>query len=158
MSAPRAAVVTVSNRAADGVYPDRSGPILVDGLRDQGFDVTDIRVVHDGIEVREALLELIAQHDLIVTTGGTGIAALDRTPEMTREVIEFEIPGIAEAIRAQGVASGVATAPLSRGVAGVAGRTVIINLAGSPGAARDGLVVLEPIIKHAIAQLAGADH
>lgn len=158
MNPPRAAVLTVSNRAADGVYADRSGPILVAGLQEQGFVVATSQIVHDGIDVRDALRALIDEHDLILTTGGTGIAPLDRTPEMTREVIDVEIPGIAEAIRAQGIGAGIDTAMLSRGVAGVAGRTLIINLAGSPGAARDGLQVLAPILQHALAQIAGADH
>lgn len=154
----RAAVVTVSNRAADGVYADLSGPILAEGLRELNVKVHEVRVVHDGPEVKVALLDLVDQVDLIITTGGTGISPTDRTPEQTREVIEFEVPGIAEAIRAEGAGKGVTMAALSRGICGVRGRTMIVNLAGSPGAARDGLSVLAPLLEHAVSQLAGGDH
>jgi molybdenum cofactor synthesis domain-containing protein len=93
-----------------------------------------------------------------VTTGGTGLTALDVTPDVTRAVIDVEIPGVAEAIRAKGVASGVPTAVLSRGVAGMAGTTMIVNLPGSTGGVKDGLAVLEPIVGHAIDQIRGGDH
>lgn len=158
MNGPRIAVLTVSNRAADGLYADLSGPILVDGLREAGFDTADPVVVHDGEEVREALLAMIGKHDLILTNGGTGISPTDRTPEMTRSVIDYEVPGIAEALRQQGSAAGVVTSPLSRGLAGVAGQTLIVNIPGSPGAARDALAVLLPLIGHAHSQLSGGDH
>lgn len=155
----RALVLTVSNRAAAGVYTDRGGPVLVEGLRSNGFEVDDPQVVPDGEPVREALREAVnAAYDVVLTTGGTGLTPLDRTPEMTRAVLDREIPGISELLRAQGVASGVPTAVLSRGIAGVAGTTLIINLPGSPGGARDGLAVLTPVLTHAVEQIRGGDH
>jgi molybdenum cofactor synthesis domain-containing protein len=154
----RIALVTVSNRAAAGVYDDRSGPILAEGLRKAGFTVVDPHVVPDGEPVRDILRELVGRYDVIVTNGGTGISPTYRTPEMTRAVIDFEIPGIAEALRSQGVAAGIATAVLSRGIAGVAAQTLIVNVPGSPGAARDAIDVLVPLIPHAISQLSGGDH
>ncbi len=155
----RALVVTVSNRAAAGVYADRSGPVLVEGLRGLGFDVEGPLVVPDGDPVEEALREAVGDaYDLVVTTGGTGLSPTDRTPEATRRVIDAEVPGLAEAVRAAGVTAGVPTAMLSRGLAGVADRTLVVNLPGSPGGCRDGLAVLGPVLGHAVAQLAGSDH
>lgn len=154
----RASVVTISHRAAQGVYADRSGPLLVDGLTQMGCSVSGPFVIDDGEPVREKLRELLASSDLIVTTGGTGINSTDQTPQMTAGILDYQIPGIAEAIRLQGTQSGVPTAVLSRGVVGVAGRTLIINLPGSPAAISDGLKVLAPILEHAISQLSGGDH
>ena len=154
----RARVITASTRAAGGVYEDRSGPILVAGLRALGFEVADPVVVPDGEPVEQALREALAAGvDVVLTTGGTGLSPTDRTPEMTRRVLDREVPGIAERIRAAG-ADAVPTAMLSRGVAGVAGRTLVVNLPGSRGGARDGLSVLGPILAHAVEQLAGVDH
>lgn len=158
MSTPRALVVTVSNRAAAGVYEDSAGPLIVEGLAGAGFEVDGPRVVPDGEPVAEALAEAVAAaYDVVVTTGGTGVTPTDRTPEMTRQVIDYEVPGIAEAIRAEGRAK-VPTAVLSRGVSGVAGRTLVVNLPGSPGGVKDGMGVLVPVLVHAVDQMHGGDH
>jgi molybdenum cofactor synthesis domain-containing protein len=154
----RARVIVASNRAAAGVYPDTSGPLLVEGLRALGFEVPDPVVVPDGEPVVAALRVAIAEGvNVVLTSGGTGITPTDRTPEVTRAVLDYEIPGIAEAIRAYGREK-VPTAALSRGLAGVAGRTLVVNLPGSTGGAKDGLAVLGPVLKHAVDQLAGGDH
>ncbi len=156
----RALAITASNRAAAGVYEDRSGPVLVELLRSAGCDSVDGPVVvPDGEPVETALLEAIAaDYDVVVTTGGTGLTAGDLTPEMTRRVIDREVPGIAEAIRAAGAAAGVPSAILSRGIAGLAGRTLIVNLPGSAGGVRDGMAVLQSVLGHAIDQAHGGDH
>ncbi len=155
----RAVAITVSNRAASGVYEDRSGPVLADLLRAAGCSVDGPVVVADGSPVEAALRDAVAAgFDVAVTTGGTGLTPLDLTPEMTRRVIEREIPGIAEALRAAGAAAGVPAAILSRGVAGVAGRTLVVNLPGSTGGVRDGMAVLAPVLGHAVSQINGGDH
>ena len=159
MSPLRALVVTVSGRAAAGVYADTGGPILVDGLRDMGFDVSGPQVVPDGAPVSVALREGVeAAYDVILTTGGTGLSPTDRTPEMTTPLLDFEVTGIAEALRSFGAAQGVPTAVFSRGVAGVAGRTLVVNLPGSSGGCRDGIAVLRPLLVHAVEQMRGGDH
>ena len=159
MTGMRALVVTVSGRAAAGVYADTGGPILVDGLRDMGFDVDGPIVVPDGAPVADALREGIdSAYDVILTTGGTGLSPTDRTPEMTRPLLDFEVPGIAEALRSFGAAQGIPTAVVSRGLAGVAGRTIVVNLPGSTGGCRDGIAVLSPLLPHAVDQVGGGDH
>jgi molybdenum cofactor synthesis domain-containing protein len=155
----RALVVTASNRAAAGVYSDTGGPVLVEGLRGMGFDVDGPVVVPDGEPVQDALRSGVASgYDVVLTTGGTGLSPTDRTPEMTARVVDRPVPGIAEAVRAYGVGQGVATAALSRGIAGLAGSTLIVNLPGSPGGCRDGIAVLSGMLPHAVQQLRGGDH
>ncbi len=159
MTAPRRArVITASNRAAAGVYPDRGGPLIVAWLREHGFDTPDAAVVPDGGPVGEALRAAIAESvDLVITTGGTGISPTDATPQVTRGLLDYEVTGLADAIRAAGAPT-VPTAVLSRAVAGVAGRTLVVNLPGSTGGVRDGLSVLGGVLDHAVDQLRGGDH
>ena len=159
MSELRALVVTASNRAAAGVYEDRGGPVLVEGLRAMGFAVDGPVVVPDGDPVERALRQAVADgYDVVLTTGGTGLSPTDATPEVTARVLDRPVLGIAEAIRAYGTAHGVPTAALSRGLAGLAGHTLIVNLPGSPGGCKDGIAVLTPILPHAVQQVRGADH
>lgn len=154
-----AVVITCSTRAASGVYNDTSGELLANALRTWGFRVADPVVVPDGPPVGEALrAALAAEADLVLTTGGTGLNPTDRTPEETAPLLDRLVSGIPEALRAPGVAKGIPGAMLSRGLAGVAGRTLVINLPGSSGGVKDALAVLEPVIAHALDQIRGGDH
>ena len=155
----RALAITVSNRAAAGIYEDRSGPVLARLLAEAGCTVDGPLVVPDGSAVEVALRDAVAGgYHVVVTTGGTGLTPGDLTPEMTRRVLDREIPGIAEAIRAAGIAAGVPAAMLSRGLAGLAGGVLVVNLAGSTGGVRDGMAVLAPVLRHAVDQAHGGDH
>lgn len=155
----RAVVVACSTRAAAGVYPDRGGRLLVETLRGWGCEVGDPVVVPDGPAVAQALAQALGTGpDLVVTTGGTGLTPTDGTPEATRPLLDREVPGLAEAIRARGVANGIPTAVLSRGLAGLAGRCLVVNLPGSTGGVRDALAVLAEVLPHALEQAHGGDH
>ena len=156
----RAVVITASNRAAAGVYDDRSGKALAEGLRELGFTVEGPHVRPDDVDELEAVLRAAVDmdFDVILTTGGTGLSPTDVTPEATRAVIEREAPGIAEAVRRYGAETGVPTSVLSRGLAGTAARTLIVNLPGSTGGVRDALTVLGPLLPHVVSQLRGGDH
>ena len=155
----RALAISASNRAAAGVYEDRSGPVLAELLRSAGCTVDGPLVVPDGEPVEAALRDALAEgYDVVVTTGGTGLTPDDVTPEATRMVIQREIPGIAEAMRSAGAAAGVPSAILSRGLAGIASRTLIVNLPGSSGGVKDGMNVLRPVLVHAVDQIRGGDH
>ena len=155
----RAVVITASNRASAGVYQDRSGQFLVDGLNVLGFAVEGSHVLPDDVErLTAALREAVASGaDVVLTTGGTGLSPTDVTPEATRAVLEREAPGIADAVRRYGAAH-VSTSVLSRGLAGIAGRTLIVNLPGSTGGVADGMAVLGPLLPHVVSQLRGGDH
>jgi len=157
MTAParRALVITVSDRATTGERPDLHGPLLAELLRGLGLQVDPVVVVPDEVAaVQGALREAVAAaYALVLTTGGTGLAPRDVTPEATRPLLEREAPGLAEALRH--LPGAPATAILSRGVAGTIGGTLVVNLPGSRGGVQDGVAVLAPVLEHALAQLAG---
>jgi molybdenum cofactor synthesis domain-containing protein len=152
-------VIAASNRAAAGVYEDTTGPLIVAALEEAGFEVTGPVVVPDGDPVGAAIRQAVdAGARAVITTGGTGLTPTDLTPEVTRPLLDREVPGVAEAIRAYGVAHGVPTAALSRGVAGVVGQAFVVNLPGSRGGVKDGLAVVVPLLRHAVEQIVGSDH
>jgi len=154
-----ALVITVSTRASSGVYEDRSGPVVASALADLDFEVDGPLVVPDGDEVGQALRDAVTQgYAVVITTGGTGLSPDDHTPEQTRAVVDIEIPQLPAAVARYGVEQGVPTAVLSRARAGVAGRSLIVNLPGSSGGARDGMAVLGPVLAHAVSQIRGGDH
>lgn len=153
-----ARIIIASTRASAGVYQDRCGPIIADWLGRRGFAPTDPIVVADGGPVGRALRDALDESvDLIITSGGTGISPSDDTPAQTAAMLDYEVPGLADAIRRSGLPK-VPTSVLSRGLCGVAGRSLIVNLPGSTGGVRDGLGVLADVLDHALDQLAGKDH
>lgn len=155
----KAAIITASARASAGIYEDKSGEILKSGLVALGYEVSDVVIVADDVkQISDAIaFALAAQTDLIVTTGGTGISPTDVTPEATAPLIQKLLPGIPEALRAYSREK-VPTADLSRGLAGTSATSLIINLPGSPGAVKDGLVIIERLAGHIHEQLRGKDH
>jgi molybdopterin adenylyltransferase len=150
----RAAVLTVSDGVARGERQDESGAVLERLLVDEGYEVARRVVPDERSEIAEAIEELTDEMELVLTTGGTGVAPRDVTPEATASVLERQVPGIAEAVRAD-AAQRTPHGLLSRGVAGIRGRALVVNLPGSPGGCRDGFAVLREALPHAVKLLAG---
>ena len=154
----RARIITVSTRASAGVYDDTAGPAVQAVLEAAGFDVLGTTVVPDGREgVSAAIVAACADADVVVTNGGTGLHPKDTTPEATRDVLDREAPGIAQAIRRVSLEI-TPMAMLSRGTAGVRGSTLIVNVPGSPKGARESIEVVAPVLAHAVDQLGSGDH
>jgi molybdopterin adenylyltransferase len=155
-----AVVITVSDRCARGEQRDESGPVLMQLLQEMGANVVSTEIVSDDLESLAERLRTTADRDevnLIITTGGTGFAPRDNTPEATRAVVEREAPGIAEALRAETMRH-TPLAMISRGVCGIRSGTLIINLPGSPAAVRECFEVVRPVLAHAVGLLAGLPH
>jgi molybdenum cofactor synthesis domain-containing protein len=153
-----ARVIIASTRASAGVYEDRTGPVIVDWLTQRGYVAPPPVVVPDGLAVSRALFAALGEKpDVILTSGGTGISPTDGTADATANIVDYQIPGLADAIRRSGLPH-VPTSVLSRGVCGVRDGILIVNLPGSSGGVKDGLGVLADVLEHALDQLGGKDH
>jgi molybdenum cofactor synthesis domain-containing protein len=152
----KAAVLTVSDGVVAGTREDKSGDVLTELLAAEGFDVARRIVPDEQAEISSAIAELSEEAQVVLTTGGTGVGPRDVTPEATRAVLDRWALGIAEAIRADAV-SKTPHGMLSRGIAGIRGETLVVNLPGSPGGCRDGFAVLRPALGHAVKLIAGED-
>jgi molybdenum cofactor synthesis domain-containing protein len=151
-------VITVSDRASKGIYEDESGSLLKQLLTEKGGNCSEVILIPDKIsKIQKAITKSVKKHDLVITTGGTGINPKDKTPQATKEILDYEIPGISEILRIKSFEK-VPTSILSRAVSGVINKTLIINIPGSKGAVRDAVEILSPVIKHAIDQLNSGDH
>jgi molybdenum cofactor synthesis domain-containing protein len=155
----RALVVIVDDRVAQGEFEDSTGPLVTELLEEADFVVDGtVAVAGEAVDIRNALnTAVIGGVDLVITVGGTGMGPRDVTPDATAGVLDRPIPGIAEALRASGLAAGAIDAGLSRGLVGVSGSTLVVNLAPSRGAVRDGMATLTPLVQHVIEELSGID-
>jgi molybdenum cofactor synthesis domain-containing protein len=151
-------VITISDRASQGTYEDESGQLLKTLLENEGASCQKVIIIPDKIsKIQKVILKSVKKNDVVMTTGGTGISPRDVTNQATKELLDFEIPGISEMLRADGLTK-IPTASLSRSLAGVVKKTLVINVPGSKGAVTDAVRLLTPILKHAVDQLNGGDH